>query len=68
MGNSPTPSFFFFSLLDFTSIKHNSDRQGRHFRITFKVVLNIQSFLTTPGEGLYRWQYQLVRWSVSPTV
>lgn len=45
----------FFLLLDFTSIKHNSDCQGRHGRITSKVVLNIQQFFTTSGEGLERW-------------
>ncbi len=48
MGNSLDT---FFLLLDFTSIKHNIDCQGRHGRITSKVVLNIQSFLTTAGEG-----------------
>lgn len=63
-GGEQSDAFSLSLLLDFTSIKHNSDCQGRHGRITSKVVLNIRSFLTTPrGEGARQMAI-----SVSPLV
>lgn len=40
-------------VIGFYSIKHNSDCQGRHSRITSKVVPDIESFLTSLRDGLY---------------
>lgn len=50
MWNTLTPVVIIF--IGFYSIRHNRDCQGRPSGFTFKVVLDVRSFLTTQEDEL----------------